>query len=229
MFDTRKVGKALSTLRKRADMTQSEFADKLNLSRQAVSKYERGESFPDISVLVMIAQLFDVTLDELIGYGDPTKGESMILKNVAVGNTDVVAENVSDVVNLAPILKPSVLEKLSSRMEKQGIDISEVVKLAEFLNDESVEKLIESATFDGMNDELLERFIPFLNVDSKETIFEKILNGELDWRLIRTLLPYAEYLETQIEAAVVAGVLPWETLDILSDHFMGGKNRRRKV
>ena len=185
-------------------MTQSEFADKLNLSRQAVSKYERGESFPDISVLVMIAQLFDVTLDELIGYGDPTKGESMILKNVAVGNTDVVAENVSDVVNLAPILKPSVLEKLSSRMEKQGIDISEVVKLAEFLNDESVEKLIESATFDGMNDELLERFIPFLNVDSKETIFEKILNGELDWRLIRTLLPYAEYLETQIEAAVVA-------------------------
>ena len=59
--------------------------------------------------------------------------------------------------------------------------------------------------------------------------FEKILNGELDWRLIRTLLPYAEYLETQIEAAVVAGVLPWETLDILSDHFMGGKNRRRKV
>ena len=30
-------------------------------------------------------------------------------------------------------------------------------------------------------------------------------------------------------ATVVAGVLPWETLDILSDHFMGGKNRRRKV
>ena len=76
MFDTMKFGKALSTLRKEADMTQNEVADRLNLSRQAISKYERGESFPDISVLVMIAELFNVTLDQLINYGEPTKGES---------------------------------------------------------------------------------------------------------------------------------------------------------
>lgn len=50
MFDTMKFGKVLSTLRKRADMTQNEVADRLNMSRQAISKYERGESFPDISV-----------------------------------------------------------------------------------------------------------------------------------------------------------------------------------
>ena len=60
MFDTMKFGKALSTLRKQADMTQNEVADRLNLSRQAISKYERGESFPDISILVMIAELFDL-------------------------------------------------------------------------------------------------------------------------------------------------------------------------
>ncbi len=42
MIDTMKFGKALSALRKEADMTQSEVADRLNLSRQAVSKYERG-------------------------------------------------------------------------------------------------------------------------------------------------------------------------------------------
>ena len=83
MFDTMKFGKALSTLRKQADMTQNEVADQLNLSRQAISKYERGESFPDISVLVMIAELFHVTLDQLINYGEPTKGESAILENVA--------------------------------------------------------------------------------------------------------------------------------------------------
>lgn len=44
MFDTMKFGKALSTLRKCADMTQNEVADRLNLSRQAISKYERGVS-----------------------------------------------------------------------------------------------------------------------------------------------------------------------------------------
>ena len=97
MFDIVKFGKALSTLRKNADMTQNEVADKLNLSRQAISKYERGESFPDISVLVTIAELFDLTLDQLIGYGEPTKGESAIIKNVAKGNADVLAENIADI------------------------------------------------------------------------------------------------------------------------------------
>ena len=60
-----KFGKALSTLRKQADMTQNEVADRLNLSRQAISKYERGESFPDISMLVMIAELLMLRLINL--------------------------------------------------------------------------------------------------------------------------------------------------------------------
>ena len=173
MFDTVKFGKALSTLRKEADMTQNEVADKLNLSRQAISKYERGETFPDISVLVMIAELFNVTLDELINFGEPTKGESSILKNVANGNADVVAENISDVVNLAPLLKPSVLARLSQKFGEQGIDISDIVILAEYLNDETVMKLVENASFDEIGEELLEKFIPMLNIRSKEAIFQK--------------------------------------------------------
>ena len=187
MFDTMKFGKALSTLRKQADMTQNEVADRLNLSRQAISKYERGESFPDISVLVMIAELFHVTLDQLINYGEPTKGESAILENVAKGNADIIAENIADVVNLAPLLKPSILTKLSHQFEKQGIDISDIITLAEYLNDEAVVKLIEKATFDDINDELLEKFIPMLNHDSKEAIFQKILDGEMDWHFIKAL------------------------------------------
>ena len=217
MFDTMKFGKALSTLRKEADMTQNEVADRLNLSRQAISKYERGESFPDISILVMIAELFNITLDELINYGEPTKGESAILKNVAKGNPDVIADNIADVVNLAPLLKPSILTKLSHQFEKQGIDISDIITLAEYLNDESVVKLIEKATFNDINDELLEKFIPMLNHDSKDAIFRKILDGEMDWHLIKALLPYANYITTQIEAAVVEGALPYDVLNVLND------------
>ncbi len=219
MFDTTKFGKALSTLRKEADMTQNEVADKLNLSRQAVSKYERGESFPDISVLVMISELFNLTLDELIGYGSPTEGESAILKNVAKGNTDVVAENISDVVNLAPLLKPSVLTKLSKQLKKQGIDISNIITLAEYLNDEDTLTLIEKANFDDISDELLEKFVPILNDNSKETIFQKILDGKIDWHFIKVLLPHADYIATQIEAAIVAGALPWDVLDIMNKYY----------
>ena len=52
MFDTKKFGGYLSHLRKNADMTQMELAYRLNLTRQAISRYEHGESFPDISILV---------------------------------------------------------------------------------------------------------------------------------------------------------------------------------
>ena len=65
MFDTMKFGKALSTLRKRADMTQNEVADNLNLSRQAISKYERGEREIPLSLLIKLADYYGTSLDYL--------------------------------------------------------------------------------------------------------------------------------------------------------------------
>lgn len=221
MFNTQKFGGFLSRLRKNADMTQSELADRLNLTRQAVSRYETGDSFPDVSILVLIADIFHVTLDELINSGEPTRGESLILGNIAIGNSDVIAENISDIINLAPLLKPSVLTKLSAGLSKQGIDISNIVTLAEYLNDDSVVAMLENATFDSVNDELLEKLMPLLDSRSKETIFEKILNGEMDWHFIKTLLPYAEYMTSQIEAAVVEGAIPKEAMQILHDYIYG--------
>ena len=53
-------------LRRKNGMTQIELAEKLNYSDKAVSKWERGESVPDISVLKSIADLFGVTVDYLI-------------------------------------------------------------------------------------------------------------------------------------------------------------------
>ena len=228
MFDTIKFGQELSMLRKGADMTQNEVADRLNLSRQAISKYERGESFPDISVFVMLAELFNVTLDELVGYGNPTQGESDILKNVAKRNADIVAENITDVVNLAPLLKPSVLTKLSQQFERQGIDISDIITLAEYLNEEDIVSLIEKASFDDISNEFLEKFLPMLNHASKEAVFQKIMDGEMDWHFIKALLPYADYLAAQMEAAVVAGVLPWEVLDILNEYYLDRNGYRNK-
>lgn len=219
MFDTIQFGKALSTLRKEADMTQNEVADRLNLSRQAISKYERGESFPDISTLVMIAEIFNITLEQLIRYGNPTQGEISVLKNVARGNVDIVAENITDVVNLAPLLKPSILTKLSDQFEKQGIDISDIITLAEYLNDETIVKLIEKANFDEISEELLEKFVPMLSYDSKEAILQKILDGKMDWHFIKVLLPYADYIISQIEAALLEGALPWEVHDILNGYY----------
>ena len=60
------VSKRISELRQRAGMTQLELAEKLNYSDKAVSKWERGESIPDVSVLVAIADMFNVPLDYMV-------------------------------------------------------------------------------------------------------------------------------------------------------------------
>ncbi len=61
------LGKRFQRLRKRVNLTQEEVAEKLNITPQAVSKWENDVSAPDISVLVELADMLCVTVDELLG------------------------------------------------------------------------------------------------------------------------------------------------------------------
>lgn len=60
------IGKNIQYLRKESNMTQQDLADKLNYTPKAVSKWERGESMPEIEVLASIASLYNVTVDFLL-------------------------------------------------------------------------------------------------------------------------------------------------------------------
>lgn len=60
------VAKNITTLRKMSHMTQAELAEKINYTDKAVSKWERGESLPDIEILKTMADHFGVSLDYLV-------------------------------------------------------------------------------------------------------------------------------------------------------------------
>lgn len=60
-------GQRFNRLRKKYDLTQEEVANKLRVSSQAVSKWENDISMPDVSLLIEIAELFNITVDELLG------------------------------------------------------------------------------------------------------------------------------------------------------------------
>ena len=61
------IGENIKKLRKRKEITQEELAECLGISFQSVSKWERGEGFPDITMLPDLADFFDTSIDELIG------------------------------------------------------------------------------------------------------------------------------------------------------------------
>ena len=75
------IGIKIKELRKKKDMTQEKLAEYLNVSFQAVSKWETGAASPDLSMIVPLARLLDVTTDELFGIvGDVDGHQEELLK-----------------------------------------------------------------------------------------------------------------------------------------------------
>lgn len=57
------IAQNITDLRKKEKLTQAEFAERLNYTDKAISKWERGESIPSIDVLKQIADMFNVKVD----------------------------------------------------------------------------------------------------------------------------------------------------------------------
>lgn len=66
MIDNTKVGKAISELRQKQNLTQKQLADKLDVSDKAISKWERGIGLPDISILSTLSMALDTDIESLL-------------------------------------------------------------------------------------------------------------------------------------------------------------------
>jgi transcriptional regulator with XRE-family HTH domain len=73
-MDNKKIGKFLFNKRKEESKTQKEVADELNVTYQAVSRWENGDSIPDIETLCKIADMYHVSVDEIL-QRDPKQNE----------------------------------------------------------------------------------------------------------------------------------------------------------
>ncbi len=60
------IGENIARLRRLSNMTQSELAEKINYSDKSVSKWEQGNGIPDVRILLQLAELFNVSVDDLV-------------------------------------------------------------------------------------------------------------------------------------------------------------------
>ncbi len=65
-MDQVKIGKFLAELRKENEMTQEQLAEKLNVARRTISRWETGNNMPDIDILIDISDLYEVDLREIL-------------------------------------------------------------------------------------------------------------------------------------------------------------------
>ena len=75
------IGTNIAAYRKRSGMTQAGLAEKLNYSDKAVSKWERGESIPDVLILMQLAEQFEISVSDLLVDPDELPEEATRLQH----------------------------------------------------------------------------------------------------------------------------------------------------
>ena len=87
-------GENLKTLRKNKGITQEELAARLNIVRQTVSKWEKGQSVPDSEMLVRLAEIFEVPVSQLLGGPiEPDAQPDALAEQLARINEQLVIKN----------------------------------------------------------------------------------------------------------------------------------------
>lgn len=68
------INQILISLRKQAGLTQEQLAEKIGVSRQSIASWEKGDSTPDVTKCIALADLYDVSVDDLVGHSDNCAG-----------------------------------------------------------------------------------------------------------------------------------------------------------
>lgn len=76
-MDAKKIGEQISKLRKERNMSQVQLANKLYVTEKAVSKWECGNGIPDLDNIGRLAEIFDISIDELLMAEEKDKSEAV--------------------------------------------------------------------------------------------------------------------------------------------------------
>ena len=156
MFDMKQIGKKITNLRKAHNMTQMELADRLGISFQAVSNWERGSTMPDISKLPELAETFHISVDELLN-GKAPLVEAVINDTVKeyMEEGHVTAQEIADTL---PLLKPEQAEDILEKTDMSSF--TDFSLFLPYMDEESIGELAMAAAENG---EDVSEFLPHMS------------------------------------------------------------------
>ncbi|WP_164522662.1 helix-turn-helix transcriptional regulator [Paenibacillus baekrokdamisoli] len=229
MLDLRKIGAYISKLRKDQDLTQLELANQLNVSHQAVSKWERGESLPDIGTLPQFAKLFGKTVDDIINAGENSENREhqhlgTIVREIAENRLEQVAEMVNtgeveleELVEVAPFVKASALHKVTERLDSSVLKLDVIMRLAPFLGTDKLDELVRQAEEGEIVWNSIAGLAPFVSSDTLSRLVDKSIDGSLEVDNLVGIAPFLgrEHVD-QLVQQVEQGRLSWHSVQGLA-------------
>lgn len=191
MLNAKLIGSYISTLRKNKNLTQVELAEKMCVTHQAVSKWERGESLPDLGVFVELAKFFNCSVDQLLNGGATNQGGKGI-RELAEMVSDRRSEEAAEVINngkaelatlteLSPMIKPDALREVTQKINGSILNVENLVALGPFLDEETLTAALRKVNKEEMTKEALVSLAPFIEsvmVDDLAVHLTTFLNEE---------------------------------------------------
>lgn len=231
MFNLDRFGSYITDLRTRAGLTQRQVADKLSLSPQAVSHWERGDTFPTVDILTQLSELYSVSLDALVGSAELSEREEKIIREIAQASPDQIASliregalSAADLLSCSPFLKTSTLSIICAQLKHFGLDISYLTLMHEFVMSEEYVSLVANSDFNLLDKRVFRQFCRFISEETLMDFFGRILEGEFDYEYLIIILRTKPYFipRSLIEAAIIEGALP--ELFLSNGFFMHREN-----
>ena len=198
MLDMKQLGKRIKNARTKKNLTQMELADRVGVSYQAVSNWERGGSMPDIAKIPDIARELGLSISELLEEEDHPSAAAAV--NKALNDPEAVFSP-SELAEIAPIIPPDELkEKVKKTPGNTKYDLRALVELAPYLDDDYLNELIRDAELSDMSGIL--ELAPYLSDEALTDISCRLEPDRTDG-----LAELAEYLSN-------------EALDSLTDRLL---------
>lgn len=194
------IGKTLKRLRHERDLTQEEVAAHLGISFQSISKWERGDGYPDITMLPALANYFEISVDELLGMSEIARKDkyneinSLWADNNKIGmhkeNVDLMRQSLKTFPNDALLLVQlsTSLEKLDGTEEEKSRYLKESIAVQEQILRYGADSEVRGATLynicfaywkAGENDKALEQAMKLPNLyKARENALVYFLTGE---------------------------------------------------
>ena len=233
MIDNIAVGKTIAKLRQNKNMTQQQLAAALNVSHQAVSKWETGAALPDVQTLMALTRLFGITMEQLL---DGEVPEDRVEPPKPASPFDEPIQNIGNFVNniVSGIFKPQPKDgdadddgatdaeapQSDAEFEESAPEAGEGAGEAPDKDDFDVQRLLQMAPFmskPAVDELLLEnrakltsadiaRFAPFASQECLEKLIQNS-EQEINWDVLRKVAPFLkrEMVDKLAKAAAKGG------------------------